>query len=71
MDKFYFAAKIRQEFVDTIYEKAISLGIPKENILISKEACKLLQLAIYIKFNDVDTYNNFNSLYIPGILERW
>lgn len=67
MDKFYFAAKIRQEFVDTIYEKAISLGIPK----ISKEACKLLQLAIYIKFNDVDTYNNFNSLDIPGILERW
>lgn len=71
MDKFYFAAKINQEYADAICQKAISLGVPEENILLSMEACKLLQLGIYIKFNDVDTYNKFNAWDIPGIVEKW
>ena len=71
MGKFYFAAKINQEYVDAICQKAISLGVPEENILLSRKACKLLQLSIYIKFNDVDTYNKFSAWEIPGIVERW
>lgn len=71
MQTLYFAAKIQQEFVDTICKKAISIGVPKENILLSREACRLLQLGIYIKFNDVDTYNKFDIRDIPGIVEIW
>lgn len=71
MDKFYFAAKIQQEYSNTICKKAIALGVPEENILISRKACNFLQIGIYIKFNDINAYKKFNAWDIPGIIEKW
>lgn len=71
MDKFYFAAKIQQEHANIICEKAISIGVPEENILLSRKACNFLQIGIYIKFSNADAYKEFNAWDIPGIIEKW
>ena len=71
MDKFYFSAKIHQEYADQIRQKAIDLGVSSKNIVIKKEGCKLLYLGIYIKFDDADTYEKFKNLHLPGIVETW
>lgn len=69
MNKYYFSAKIQQEFADIICKKALDLGVPKENIVLEGENCKLLHVNIYIKFNDIDTYEKFRSWDVPGIVE--
>lgn len=71
MQNLYFAAKIQQEYADTIRIKALDLGVPEENIMFSRHACKMLHLGVYIKFNDMDTFQKFNAWDIPGIVERW
>ena len=71
MDKFYFSAKFQQEYADIIYEKVLSLGVPRENIVFKKEGCEFLYLGIYIKFNSETTYNKFKNLDLPGIVEVW
>lgn len=70
MDKFYFAAKIQQEYANNICKKAISLGVPEEHILLSRKACNFLQIGIYIKFNNADDYKEFSAWDIPGIIEN-
>lgn len=71
MNKYYFAAKIQQEYSEIICQKAISLGVPEENILLSRKACDFLQIGIYIKFYDINAYEEFNAWDIPGIIEKW
>ena len=71
MNKYYFAAKIQQEYSEIICEKAISLGVPDENILISRKACNFLEIGIYIKFYDINTYQKCNAWDVPGIIEKW
>lgn len=71
MNKYYFAAKIQQEYSEIICEKAISLGVLDENILISRKACNFLEIGIYIKFHDINTYQKFNAWDVPGIIEKW
>ncbi len=71
MNKFYFSAKIQQEYSDIIREKVLSLGVPQENIVLKREGCKLLYMGIYIKFNNKDTYERFISLQLPGVVETW
>ena len=56
MQNLYFAAKIQQEYADIIRKNALKLGVPEENIMFSQQACNVLYLGVYIKFNDIDTY---------------
>lgn len=71
MNKFYFSAKIQQEYSDIIREKVLSLGVPQENIVLKREGFKLLYMGIYIKFDNKDIYERFISLQLPGIVETW
>lgn len=71
MDKLYFAAEIQQEYADIIRTKALDLGIPEQNILFSHRGCTVLNLGVYIKFNNIDTYQKFNACDVPGIIEKW
>ena len=71
MDKFYFSAKIQQEYSDIIRDKVLSLGVPQENIVLKREGCKLMYMGIYIKFDNKDTYKRFINLQLPGIVETW
>ncbi len=71
MQNLYFAAKIQQEYADIIRKNALKLGVPEENIMFSQQACNVLYLGVYIKFNDIDTFQKFNACNIPGIVERW
>lgn len=71
MDKFYFSAKIQQEYAVAIREKAVEIGVPNENVIFNRQGCKLLELGVYIKFEDKDAYEKFKSLELPGIVETW
>ncbi len=71
MDKFYFAAKIQQEYADTIRKKAITLGVSQKNIKFNPKGCNFLEIGVYIKFEDKDAYEKFKSLELPGIIETW
>lgn len=71
MDKFYFSAKIQQEYADIIRKKALELGVPQKNMIFNPEGCNFLELGVYIKFNDKDTYEKFNAWDIPCIVEKW
>ena len=71
MGKYYFAAKIQQEYADLIVNRAIELGVPKENIMMKAAGCEFLFSGIYIKFDNPEIYKKFCSAQIPGVIELW
>lgn len=70
MNNLCFAATIQQEYADIICKEAMSLGVPKENIVLGQKECNFLQIGISIKFNNDEAYKKFNAWDIPGIVEK-
>lgn len=71
----YFCAQISQEHSSKVENMALNLGIPKKNILFNTIGCPLGSIGVYIKFEDITTFNLFSNEVkqdIPhSILEKW